>query len=119
MAWRWVAKPCGGACWTEIDASRFFGVPEMPVSATVKVSCSGVGCPGPRRFGPRRRSVKLNAMFAGRQFAPGTVIQLRITAPNRVGRVVSWTMLAGAHPVQTVKCLPPGARKPLPCTGNA
>jgi hypothetical protein len=58
-------------------------------------------------------------MFAGRHLAPGAAIRVLITAPNSVGRLVTWTMVAGAHPLRSVKCLPPGVRSPVACAPGA
>jgi hypothetical protein len=58
-------------------------------------------------------------MFAGRRLGPGTVVRILITAANSVGRLVTWTMVAGAHPSPTVRCLPPGERRPVVCAAGA
>jgi hypothetical protein len=112
--WQWLSQPCR-FCWTRVDASFFFGVPQLPKTAKVNAHCYGGGCPPPRSFGPHRHSVDLRRMFAGRKLGAGTTIQLRITAPNSVGRVITYTMQAGNRPHTTDRCLPPGATKPLTC----
>jgi hypothetical protein len=57
-------------------------------------------------------------MFTGRKLGPGTVIRLLITAPNAVGRVVTYTTRVGNSPKRQVQCLPPEARKPAACAGD-
>jgi hypothetical protein len=118
VSWTWLSTPCG-FCWTSVDGSFFFGVPRLLSTARVEVGCSGVGCPPPRSFGPGKRSVRLDALFAGRRLGPGAVVRLLITAPNSVGRDVTWTMVAGRHPKRTVRCLPPGVRRPVACAVGA
>jgi 6-phosphogluconolactonase len=118
VTWTWLNEPCG-FCYTTVDVSSFFGIPKLLPSAKVKVRCTGVGCPPPRSFGPRKRSVDLAGMFAGRHLGPGTVIQVLITAPNSVGRLVAYTTRVGRSPTRRVRCLPPGARKPLACAAGA
>ncbi len=117
VTWTWLGEPCG-FCYTTVDTSFFFGIPHLLPTAEVSVRCTGAGCPHPRSFRPSKHSVKLNGMFAGRRFGPGTVIQLLITAPNSVGRLVRWTMVAGAHPKRTVRCLPPGNRRTVVCAAG-
>jgi hypothetical protein len=117
-SWTWLNQPCS-FCYTTIDPSSFFGVPKLLLAAKVNVRCLGASCPRPRTFGPGRRSVDLRRLLRGRKFGPGTVIDLQITAPNSVGRLVSYTTRAGSVPARTVRCLPPGARRPSPCATGA
>jgi 6-phosphogluconolactonase (cycloisomerase 2 family) len=112
--WTWSDEPCA-VCYTMIDTSYFFGVPKKLPAARVKVTCSGTGCPAPRSFAPGKRSVRLDGVFAGRRLLPGDVIRLSITAAGDVGRIVSWTVVAGSRPREIVRCLPPGGRKPAHC----
>lgn len=113
-SWTWRNQPCS-FCYTTIDPSFFFGVPKLLLAAKVKAGCLGVSCPAPRTFGPGRRSVDLRTLLLGRRFGPGTVIQLRITAPNSVGRLVTYTTRSGNAPTRAVQCLPPGRRRPSRC----
>jgi hypothetical protein len=53
--WTWLNKPCT-VCYTTIDTSYFFGVPELLPIAKVTVRCAGSGCPPPRSFGPGKRT---------------------------------------------------------------
>lgn len=112
--WTWVGQPCS-FCWTAIDSSLFFGVPSLRSTARVTVRCAGSGCPAGLSFGPGRRSVRLNRIFAGHRFGPGTVIRLQVTAPNSIGRQVTWTTVTGNGPKRTVSCLVPGDRRPVAC----
>jgi hypothetical protein len=114
----WANPPCG-FCYTTADVNYFFGVPKLIPTATVAVSCTGVHCPPPHSFGPGTRRVSLAGMFKGRRLGPGSVIRIRITAPNSVGRLVTFTTLTGRYPRIGIWCLPPGVRKPTPCTGNS
>jgi alpha-tubulin suppressor-like RCC1 family protein len=116
--WTWLNEPCA-PCYTTVDNAYFFGVPRLLATATVRMTCAGQGCPGPRTFGPRTRPVKLNELFAGRRLSPGSVIRLVITAPGSVGRIVSYTMIAGQHPKRSALCLPPGARQATACAPGA
>lgn len=113
--WSWISPPCGGVRWTAADTDVFFGIQSLVATAKVTVRCSGTGCAPPRSFGPGKRSVRLNELFAGRHLGPGTVIRVQITAPNIVGRLITWRTVVGASPKRTVQCLVPGNRWPVPC----
>jgi hypothetical protein len=108
----WLGKPCS-FCWTSIY--KRFSIPRLLPAAKVQLTCRGASCPGPRSYGPGKRSVDLAPLFVGKRFGPGVVIELYITAPQSVGRVITWTTLAGFSPAQKVLCLPPGDHKPVTC----
>jgi hypothetical protein len=112
VSWSWVGKPCS-FCWTSIF--KKFSIPRLLPSATVRLSCNGALCPAPKSYGPGRRFVDLTPLFARKRFAPGVVIELQITAPQSVGRVITWTTVAGFAPAQRVLCVPPGDRAPVRC----
>ena len=87
-----------------------------PAGAKLAVRCDGRGCPGIRR---RVKLVdggaSLSGRFAGRRLRPGTVVELRITAPGRIGRVERLVVRRRKDPRRTVLCLPPGGAKPQRC----
>jgi hypothetical protein len=112
VEWSWLGKPCT-FCWTSIY--KRFTIPKLRSNAKVEVTCVGAKCPGQQSFGPGKQSVNLTPMFLGKRFGPGVVIELHITAPQSVGRVITWTTLAGNSPTQKVRCLPPGDRTPVKC----
>ena len=102
-------------------------VARPPARATVSVRCRGRKCPF------RSRTVKRRAEDAGqlkvvktlsirraldvraRRFRAGQRVQVRITAPGAVGRVVTFKLKAGREPRGRAACLPPGARTPEAC----
>jgi len=92
-------------------------VRDAPVGATVRVLCRERKC----RF--RKHSVKtgknggatLTRLFKRRKVRVGTVIEVRITAPNAVGRVVRYTIRPRKLPKVRSLCLAPGASKPGRC----
>ena len=53
---------------------------------------------------------KRNRRFRARQ-----TVQLRVTAPGFIGKVVTWRLKRGKQPVGRVRCLPPGTTKPVKC----
>jgi hypothetical protein len=112
VQWSWLGKPCS-FCWTSIYQK--FTIPHLLSSAKVRLTCTGASCPAPKSYGPGKRSINLAPLFVGKRFGPGVVIELQITAPQSVGRVITWTTLAGFSPNQKVLCLPPGDNTPVKC----
>ena len=92
-------------------------VKRVPAGGRVEVRCAGKGCPFARRsVVAARRSAALTKLFAGRRLARGAVVEVRITAPGMVGKVVRYTIRARRKlPRATPLCLPPGATQPTAC----
>jgi hypothetical protein len=89
----------------------------VPAGGRVEVRCDGKGCPFARRTAkPRRGKVTLTKLFAGRKLARGTVLEVRVTAPGMVGKVVRYTMRAQRRlPRTAALCLGPGAARAATC----
>jgi hypothetical protein len=90
-------------------------VDHVPTGGRVTIACRGRGCPFSRKTFRRARSVTLTRYFAGAHLLPGATVDVRITAPNSVGKDALLTTRSGAGPTEVDLCLPPGARKPLKC----
>ena len=91
-------------------------VEEAPVGATVVVRCLGKRC----RFGRREATVDAKGVVGlgqriRRRMRPRTTIEVRITAPNMIGKVVRYRIRRGKEPIVRRLCLPPGASKPGRC----
>ncbi|HET6869922.1 MAG TPA: choice-of-anchor Q domain-containing protein [Solirubrobacteraceae bacterium] len=94
-------------------------VVHVPRGGSVTVMCHGGACPfSVRRFVPRHGQVVLTPFFRNRQFRPGTAIQLRVAAPNRVAEVETLVIRSGQQPAVIHQCLPPGAARPARCAKN-
>jgi CSLREA domain-containing protein len=88
----------------------------VPRGGSVTVICHGGACPfSMRRFVPHRGQVVLTRFFQHRALRPGTTIQLRIAAPNRVAEVETLVIRSGQQPSVIHQCLPPGAARPARC----
>ncbi len=102
-------------------------VKDLIAGSTVQVTCKGKGC----RFSSKKKTfAKATAKFDARRYfnftkktkkkkrkivsrlKAGTKIELRITAPNTIGKVVTFTTLKGKRPTLVVTCLPVGATTP-------
>jgi PKD domain-containing protein len=96
-----------------------------PRGSAAQLRCSGKRCRFvSRRFTKMRkgdlRIYKLvkpakAARMKARSFRAGQTVQLRITAPGYVGKVVTYKLKRGKLPVGVVRCLAPGATKPSKC----
>jgi hypothetical protein len=97
-----------------------------PKGSAAQIRCKGRKCPfQSRRFtkfkkgnivmykllGPRKAVKKKNRHFRAKQ-----IVQVRVTAPGYIGKVVKFKLKRGKNPVGKVLCLPPGAAKPSKCT---
>jgi hypothetical protein len=90
----------------------------IPAGAALVMRCRGGGCPFAARtltFPTAEARRKLAKRFAGRRLRPGARIDLRITAPGWVGRIVRFTIRDEKAPKVRVRCLPPGATEPTRC----
>lgn len=107
---------------------RFTRVTQLTVTnliagSLVTVTCKGKGC----RFKSKKRTfaAATKKFDAKRYFnfkkgkrkivsklKAGTKIEIRITAVNMIGKVVTFTTRKGKRPALKVTCLPPGATKP-------
>jgi Putative metal-binding motif len=92
-------------------------VRDAPATATVTVRCLGKRC----RMRPASVSVTAKGTarltrLVRRRLRPGSVLEVRITAPNMIGKVVRYPVRRGrAIPQSRRLCLPPGATKPGKC----
>jgi hypothetical protein len=112
--WTWKNVPCS-PCTTIV---RQLDVPDVLAIAAITVKCVGRGCPASRTVTRHGHAVDFTGLFKGHALLPGDTVQLRITAPGTVGRVVTYTIRAGESPSEAVRCVPPGARKPMLCAGE-
>jgi hypothetical protein len=83
-----------------------------PRDAQIAVRCTATTCPsGERTLGARPRRVR----YLERAYAPGSVIEIRVTRSGTIGKYVRITIHAARAPSRTDSCLLPGSRKPVPC----
>jgi 6-phosphogluconolactonase (cycloisomerase 2 family) len=97
-------------------------VQRVPGDATVQVRCKAPkrlgkkACPFKRKSAKPKRagaSVDVRKLFRKRtKLRVGIAIQIRITAPGAIGKVVTYKLRPSKLPRSTGRCLPPGASKP-------
>jgi hypothetical protein len=100
--------------WTRVARLR---VTDAPAGASVAVTCApkGKGCPKPRTFTTDAQGkVTMTKMFKHR-LRYGARIEVTITSPNTVGKVVRFHLRRGHLPKTSTRCLPPGSATPQAC----
>jgi hypothetical protein len=91
---------------------RELRVRDAPDGVTVTVRCLGKRCAF--RSKDATAGANLRRLFR-KPLRPGMTIEVRITAPNSIGKVVRYRMRRGKLPADKTLCLPPGAAKPRRC----
>ena len=82
-------------------------ITRLPARATVELRCRGGGCPFARRvLKPRESRLSLTSQFARARLAPRATLRVDITARDRVGKAVIFTMRNTA-PTLIKRCMPP------------
>jgi Putative metal-binding motif len=91
-------------------------VRDAPAGARVTIRCLGRRC----RFDRRKTKIRANGTanlrrLVRRRLRPRTTLEVRITAPNSIGKVIRYPIRRGRVPEGRTLCLPPGAKKPKRC----
>ncbi len=94
-------------------------VKDVPRGSTVTATCrtkQGRRCRGISKFTKRnaRGNVSLKR-FLRKTLRAGTVIEVRVTKPGRIGAVKRLTVRRGKNPTIKTSCLLPGAKKATKC----
>ena len=100
-------------------------VTDLPAGATVVVRCGrarrpkGSGCGKLRRSSAviqeARRRFSLTRLLKNRRLRRDTVIELRVSAPQMIGKVLRYRIRPGRAPKVARLCLPPGGPRPTRC----
>jgi hypothetical protein len=91
-------------------------VRNAPPGAAVDVACRGGGCPFKlRSFGVDGSGAVPLARHFERRLRRGAAIEVRVTAPNAIGKVMRYRMRRGRLPLDRQLCLPPGTAAPARC----
>jgi hypothetical protein len=79
---------------------------------TVELRCSGKRCPLHRKSAAKPRGGRVNVLSAIRRyrhrFRAGQTLEVRVTSPARMGKVVRYKLVRGKTPVGRTLCLAPG-----------
>lgn len=94
---------------------------DVPEQATIELSCRGRGCfKGVRRSRHAKGAtlVSLTRHLRRSRLRPRSVLEIRITRADTVGKIIRLTTQRGKRdPVATILCLKPGVKAPRPCRG--
>jgi putative metal-binding protein len=109
-----------GAAWlasTTFTQVTMLRMRDLPARSKVRLRCVGDGCPfGKKAVRVRRRKASATKLIKGHRLAPGTVLEIRVTARDTIGRIVRYTMRSDRRfPTRRDLCLTPGAKKPRRC----
>ncbi len=86
-----------------------------PVGATITVRCRGRSCPYSLRSRPVTRIRTTFKGFRRRRLAAGTLVEVFITAPNKIGKYAAFLIRRRRAPARVDFCLLPGAVVPSVC----
>ena len=89
---------------------------DAPPGSRVSVRCRGRSC-GAREEVRVVRTPPRALRFPGvqRRMRAGVVLEVRVTAPGRIGKYTRFRLRRGGPPSRVDLCLPPGAAAPAPC----
>jgi PKD repeat protein len=84
--------------------------------ATIKVRCSGKGCPRRKAVSTRANDGLVRLRWLERRLRPGTHIYLAITYPGKIGRYERILLRKRKRPLRRMQCLWPGEPGPRACS---
>lgn len=89
---------------------------QAPPGATIRVRCRRGSCAARRadvRLPAARAAVRVRSLE--RRLSTGTVVEVFVTAPGRIGKYTRFTVRRQASPARTDLCLVPGQASPTRC----
>jgi Ca2+-binding RTX toxin-like protein len=92
-------------------------VRDLARGGRAELRCKGRPCAFRKRVGRANRAGTVNLRkLLKRRLRTGAVLEVRITAPDAIGRVIRFRMRDGRLPKRSNLCLPPGAAAAARCT---
>jgi PKD repeat protein len=87
-------------------------ISNVPAAARISASCRGAGCRGIAGALARsgRQAGKLVKVLSSRVLGPGAVLELRVTQPGAIGKLVRFTIRRGRPPLRVDECLTPAGQ---------
>jgi hypothetical protein len=92
----------------------------VPASSKIEILCTSKRSPKclfktkTRTTGARPTArLSLRGVVGDRTISLGTVLEVRVTSPNAIGRAFKLTL--DKKPKKTTLCIPPGAKTPVKC----
>jgi hypothetical protein len=85
----------------------------------VELRCSGRRCPVRRKTVTAPAGGRVNVLRSIKRsrsrFRAGQTLEVRVTAPDKIGKVIRYPLKRGRAPVPRTLCLDPGATSPMRC----
>jgi len=86
-----------------------------PRSARISARCVGRGCPVSKLSLPSA----VARLHPFERFLPaGTLLQIGVARPGRIGKYTSFLIRARRAPLRTDRCLMPGRSRPIRCPAS-
>jgi hypothetical protein len=63
----------------------------------------------------RNGKANVHRVLRGRRIRVGATLEVRITRPDMIGKIVRFKIRRSKIPSKQTRCLPPGATAPLRC----
>lgn len=102
----------GGKATATKTTFRSFVVTGITAGAKVELRCSGASCPF------KKRALKVRkARAAAKRFSvrPGATVDVWVTAPRTIGKVMRLPIIRNRFPTMKTLCVDPGAKQPKRC----
>ena len=104
---------------TRVTATRLL-ITSGSANLTIEFRCSGKHCPIKRRTLTAAGGGRVNVLNAIKRyrhrFRAGQMLEIRVTSPDKLGKVVRYPLKRGRTPVGQTLCLAPGATSPTRCS---
>jgi hypothetical protein len=105
--------------WGATSKFTALDVLRAPAGSKIVVTCKGKGCRKKRivkRVRRAQRRVPLaKLMRRNGRLRPKTVVEIRVTAPGKIGKVFRFRIRPFNRPARTTRCLRPGAKRTTAC----
>ena len=91
-----------------------------PKGVVVRARCKGSSCPEKkvRRQRVRRRARTVRFRQLEKSFRSGTMIDIRVFAPDRIGKFTRFRIRKGQSPLRYDTCVQPGGKRIMQCPGT-
>ena len=108
--------PHRGLCGRKRIRVDLLTVSRLRKGATVKVRCSGKGCPRRKAVSTRANDGLVRLRWLERRLRPGTRLYFAITYPGKIGRYERILLRKRKEPTRRTQCLWPGEPKARTCS---
>jgi hypothetical protein len=97
-------------------------VSDLPAGAKVVLTCKGPSCPFSTRTFKMSSDAKVLAltdMFTDPTLKPGTLLEIRVTKPDWIGKVFQYEVLPAGESKSSTQCITSDGSKTVVCVRDA